>query len=496
MNCYKSIMPGEHRQIEDEVVGREGMKIGRNEPCPCGSGKKYKKCCGLKSEPEFGLPEDLLTGTPLDEYMTLTQPVAMYALSLMELDRDGKELKKVVSEFEKDLQPGEPGGILDSHFLSWLHFDVTFGKAGKTVAERFLELPEIRKLNEPGPTFIRQMAESYAAFYQITGIERDVVHAEELGTGRQWTINRIGGGEEEVFQGDVWYVRLVGTPLNAYAYTTPYVWDADARNEFESATIKLIEKTREKTGLTGDALFRKSLKDAFPLWAYYITEGLSQGADESRLPAMHNTDGDPIIFCKLYFTIHKRAGLEDLLSGLKDVDYDEENKTWVWLKKKKKGSKLVLGTATTLGTITIKRKYLVAETNSENRADIIIDKLEKELKGAVSYKKAEYRNIDDILPLSDEERQKADEAHKKLMAQPEVQKVLGKMIADYYLKEWIKEAIPALGGKTPLEAAKTEKGKQQLRQLIDGFDQRHTSMPPDSAADFDFDKLRKKLGLK
>ena len=22
------------------------QKIGRNEPCPCGSGKKYKKCCG------------------------------------------------------------------------------------------------------------------------------------------------------------------------------------------------------------------------------------------------------------------------------------------------------------------------------------------------------------------------------------------------------------------------------------------------------------------
>ncbi len=25
---------------------RERPKIGRNEPCPCGSGKKYKKCCG------------------------------------------------------------------------------------------------------------------------------------------------------------------------------------------------------------------------------------------------------------------------------------------------------------------------------------------------------------------------------------------------------------------------------------------------------------------
>lgn len=25
---------------------RKERKIGRNEPCPCGSGKKYKKCCG------------------------------------------------------------------------------------------------------------------------------------------------------------------------------------------------------------------------------------------------------------------------------------------------------------------------------------------------------------------------------------------------------------------------------------------------------------------
>ena len=24
----------------------KGKKIGRNEPCPCGSGKKYKFCCG------------------------------------------------------------------------------------------------------------------------------------------------------------------------------------------------------------------------------------------------------------------------------------------------------------------------------------------------------------------------------------------------------------------------------------------------------------------
>ena len=25
---------------------RKGKKVGPNDPCPCGSGKKYKKCCG------------------------------------------------------------------------------------------------------------------------------------------------------------------------------------------------------------------------------------------------------------------------------------------------------------------------------------------------------------------------------------------------------------------------------------------------------------------
>jgi uncharacterized protein YecA (UPF0149 family) len=30
---------------KDETVQRK-EKVGRNTPCPCGSGKKYKKCCG------------------------------------------------------------------------------------------------------------------------------------------------------------------------------------------------------------------------------------------------------------------------------------------------------------------------------------------------------------------------------------------------------------------------------------------------------------------
>jgi SEC-C motif-containing protein len=32
--------------MDPKAATRRVVKIGRNDPCPCGSGKKYKKCCG------------------------------------------------------------------------------------------------------------------------------------------------------------------------------------------------------------------------------------------------------------------------------------------------------------------------------------------------------------------------------------------------------------------------------------------------------------------
>ena len=33
-------------KIRVDEQQQKKKKIGRNEPCPCGSGKKYKRCCG------------------------------------------------------------------------------------------------------------------------------------------------------------------------------------------------------------------------------------------------------------------------------------------------------------------------------------------------------------------------------------------------------------------------------------------------------------------
>ena len=36
---------GHHQAQPGVTMVRQGPKVGRNDPCPCGSGKKHKKCC-------------------------------------------------------------------------------------------------------------------------------------------------------------------------------------------------------------------------------------------------------------------------------------------------------------------------------------------------------------------------------------------------------------------------------------------------------------------
>jgi hypothetical protein len=44
---YDTIDLSDRKNDENQISNDSGKKkIGRNDPCPCGSGKKFKKCCG------------------------------------------------------------------------------------------------------------------------------------------------------------------------------------------------------------------------------------------------------------------------------------------------------------------------------------------------------------------------------------------------------------------------------------------------------------------
>ena len=76
---------------------------------------------------------------------------------------------------------------------------------------------------------------------------------------------------------------------------------------------------------------------------------------------------------------------------------------------------------------------------------------------------------------------------------PEVQAKIAEFTRQHYRK-WPEEKLPALNGKTPLQAIKTKDGKEMVEALLMGLERsgKHTNPPLDPAI---IAELRERLGL-
>jgi uncharacterized protein len=103
-------------------------KVGRNDPCPCGSGKKYKKCCGAK-EAVF------ITKVLENEMLDLQRQIIDFALfnyktelsesfedqleTLVVSDRSEEEVYKYIHRFWfASFEPLDDGNTIMEHFIS------------------------------------------------------------------------------------------------------------------------------------------------------------------------------------------------------------------------------------------------------------------------------------------------------------------------------------------------------------------------------------------
>ena len=489
-------------------------KPGRNAPCPCGSGKKYKKCCLLK-EPHGGyirtagplLRPSERTGTPYDDYLEVFPILGIYEQKILRFEEDGRELKQAVTRFEKRYRPGEPGGLTDSFFMSWLHYDFRFGPSLETIVERVLRDPLTAALHEPGPTLIRRLAESCLTFYEILEAGRDVVVFEELGTGKRLSVTHVRELYEiEPVPGEIWFGRLVGPPDKAILYTTPYVYDPETRSQFEKA-VRLQEKDFQKSSLASlfppERHFVESQKQATLFWAEFIHRGMDTGrpkTDEDdiadlnpgALPFMLTTDGDEVVFAKINFRVKDEPALRKRLAELRSFDYDKKDDSWIWLKGR--NPKAPDAPRTVFGSFRIKDGRLVAETNSKERAARFRAKLKSLLGNLIAYDGTHWRDQHDLPEFSRAEIEAHRKESEELNSRPEVQEMLRKQQEHYYFTEWPKKKVPALGNRTPLQAAKTEEGRRLLKDLLEEYEYRQNTgnspMPR-----LDIDRLRRMLGL-
>src|SRR5271166_3949038 len=85
---------------EPKPIAAKGARPGRNDPCPCGSGRKYKHCCADKVQPA-------VTATPTQSAMADLKVAA-------QLRRAGRIAAKVPSLFAEGMALHQAGRLADA----------------------------------------------------------------------------------------------------------------------------------------------------------------------------------------------------------------------------------------------------------------------------------------------------------------------------------------------------------------------------------------------
>ena len=274
-------------------LGHPLPKIGRNEPCPCGSGQKFKKCCGQRQaapDPEIVADPRLALGDSRAERsflacMELVRGATVYYRVLCE-EREGAWLRRENDRFEEDFQPGKPGGVPDSLHFGYLLFDMVLPKAKKSVGQLFLER-EGRKLVEPGPSLLRQMCDSYVAFYQLEERvpEDGTKRLRELVSGSEWVVGDVddpsaGFGDP----GEIWLCRFIGPRTDAFTFSSPLVFGWKARGELENYVRERIGSELAAGKSVADALRLGMKRSGRELADFVLRNQSDEGALTDEAP--------------------------------------------------------------------------------------------------------------------------------------------------------------------------------------------------------------------
>ncbi len=253
----------------ERQTGRPIPKIGRNEPCPCGSGRKFKKCCAQMQEPP-PLPPKSHAEQLFGAYIGIMELVWSF-LHESKRDRDAGWIRKRHEQFEERFCPGLPGGVPDSMHVSHTLFDVRAPRCGKTVGELFLERAG-RKLPEAERRLVRDLCDSHFGFYELierlpgTGQKR----LRELVSGAEWLVSEIDdpdAGEGE--PGEIWLCRFAGSREDAVAFMSPLIYPPDTREDQERLIHTCIAADVGR-GVPAAEAVRAAMKREGELLAQYV----------------------------------------------------------------------------------------------------------------------------------------------------------------------------------------------------------------------------------
>ncbi|MBU2500424.1 SEC-C domain-containing protein [bacterium] len=458
-----------------QPVRRQTPKLGRNDPCHCGSGRKYKNCQlredeeAARAQPEE--PPETETETSL--LISFFHEVLEFALERFRWDWRLHRLDFDDAEDQIELA------------LPWSVYG--FEIEGKTALSWFLE----EHLDDLSPE------------------ERDLAAAQQEAWLSVWEVTEVTPGEGMVLRdhlsGEVRQVRertasrslirydsLLGRVI---AFEGGYVLDGmhtrplkphDAAEVVRLARGRLRRKRdvpvdRLRNGKFGAYLIRK--------WDERVEEAVLRA---SRPLNVTNTDGDPLLLTRDSFTIRHGAG-DEIIRRLKGIEgmtlRDPREDPPVFTLSRPGRGIHPDSTNTMLGLARFEEGALILETNSVERADGLRTKVEAACGDAITHRLREH--FDPASPAA-----RAAAVRTGSLDRPENPEELRRAKAEVkarYYADWLDQSIPALDGLTPREAAKTAQGRRELDTLLKSMENMEIQGEGDDA--FDFSVLRRDLGL-
>ncbi len=449
------------------------MKVKRNDPCPCGSGRKYKKCCLDKEQQTPDLLWRRLRETD-DKLSDRLLRLAQKAFGT-------EALAVAYNEFLLWPEEEPEEEVLDRHFqtfMPWFLFNWVYdprdtevklsGPADATVAELYMR-QRGKRLEALEARFIEATSRRPYSFVEVLHCRpglgfkvRDLLLGEEIDV-----LER--SGSEGARPGDILFCRVIRIEHVAMLVgCSPFAIPP----RFKPDLIRLRKWLRKgRKMITSEVLneYDTEIREVY----------LVLGENLFQPPVLVNTDGDPLSFHKILYEIddpeeafiklHTLCVTETVEELRSQAAFDENGRIRraeiPWTRKGFARSNAL--DSTLLGSLTINGTMLEIEVNSQNRAETIKKEIQKRLGAGARYMRAEIESFAAALAKGEQKKRKGKAARESedLMEHPEVQEHLRQMIAGNW-QSWMDEKIPALGGKTPRKAVRSADGREMVEALL------------------------------
>ena len=449
-------------------------QIGRNDPCHCGSGKKYKKCCQARDEAVAShmRGEQSATQSALDWlHEKYPEEVDDAVHSVFMGGRDEDELGALEG------LPPHLGQSLVINIGEWLLTDAELSINSKDIPVIDLVLgAHGPRLNAAGRDWLAEIATRSMSLYEVREVKkgeglllRDLVYADEAPV---WVHEKAA--TEHVVRWDIFGARLAckdgKTVLTGAVYPMTRALAMACLEEIESE----IEGDEDDP-----VLVRKVV--AWTIIDFWLESLL----EERPLPKLVDAGtGGEIDLTTDRYRVLNWDSLEKILARQNDVDGDR-HEGWTRYVELEDGRRRSLA-ALNPG----KGDILEVFCRALDLADAARNWLEQLAGGVVVYK---------IREVIDPRSLKALEVAQAVPPPDIPLEVQRQIIHDYlqrHYEGWLDIPLPVLGGKSPLQAVKSKKGRTEVIELlksIEQLEQRRTAQTGGEA--FDVRPLWERLGL-